>query len=357
MTGLGSDVPRVYVSMPTVRRIVGSTFKPLWHHGGLATLTRWLAGGRGAILRYHSVTDDERSTLAYLDHGLMVTRTAFRAQLRYLRRFYNVLSLDELVDRLHRGRALPARAVAITFDDGYRDNYTNAYPMLRAEGVSASFYVTTGCLDGGPPLWTAKLRYMVQRTSEPHVVLPPPLGERLRIETPTDRQRLFTRLVVALKNTPSARRRDLIDELATVLRVTDFSPLADIMMTWQQAREMATNGMLIGAHTVSHPNLPNTPPSEAAAEIAGSRDMIEAALGVRATHFSYPNGRGSAHLTEGLRAMVRAMGFRSAVTSLSGCVRVGADPWALRRVGVYNRHRHMPSFSLDVERARLRIGA
>jgi peptidoglycan/xylan/chitin deacetylase (PgdA/CDA1 family) len=343
--------------MAVVRRIVGSGLKPIWHHWGLASLTRRLAGGRGAILRYHSVTDDERSTLAYLDHGLMVTPAAFRAQLRYLRRFYTVLSLDEIVDRLHRGGALPPRVVAITFDDGYRDNYTNAYPMLRAEGLAASFYVTTGCLDGGPPLWTAKLRYMVQRTTRSSVVLPPPLGDRLSIGTPGDRQRLFTRLVVALKNTPSARRRELLDELAQVLGVSDFSPLTDIMMTWAQAREMSANGMLIGAHTVSHPNLPNTPPSEAAAEIAGSRDMIEAALGIRATHFSYPNGRGSAHLTDDLRTMVRDLGFRSAVTSLPGCVRTGADPWALRRVGVYNRHRHMPSFSLDVERARLGIGA
>jgi peptidoglycan/xylan/chitin deacetylase (PgdA/CDA1 family) len=340
--------------MRTVRIAAGRVLKPVWHYGGVVNLARHLAGQQGAILRYHSVTDDEDSTLAYLDHGLMVSSAAFRAQLRYLRRFYTVLSLDELVDRLHDGRPLPYRAVAITFDDGYRDNYTQAYPLLRAEGLPATFYVTTGCLDGGPPLWTAKLRFMVRQTKRASVALPASLGSTVEIRSGATRQQLFTELVIALKNVPSTQRLSLLDELADAFDVTDFSALARIMMTWDQVREMSRSGMTIGAHTVSHPNLPNTGYAEAAQEIAGSRDTIAAAVGKPVAHFSYPNGRGSAHLTETVRAIVRDAAFRSAVTSVTGCVRQGADPWALRRVGVYNRHRHIPSFSLDVERARLR---
>jgi peptidoglycan/xylan/chitin deacetylase (PgdA/CDA1 family) len=340
-----------------IRLAAGRLLKPVWHHGGLVNLARRLAGGHGAILRYHSVTDDEASTLAYLDHGLMITRAAFHTQLRYLRRCYTVLPLDEMVDRLHQDRPLPRRAVAITFDDGYRDNYTQAYPVLRAEGLPATFYVTTGCLDGGPPLWTAKLRFMVRRTTRHRVVLPAALGEAVDIRTPADGQALFTRLVVSLKNVPSHQRRELIDELAEAFGVTDCGALAQIMMTWDQLREMSRDGMTVGAHTVSHPNLPNTDVEEATVEIINSRDTIAAALRTPVAHFSYPNGRGSAHLTDTVRTIVRGSGFRSAVTSLPGCVRPGADPWALKRVGVYNRHRHIPSFSLDVERARLRRSA
>jgi len=135
--------------------------------------------------------------------------------------------------------------------------------------------------------------------------------------------------------------------------VTDFTELNHIMMTWDQLREMSNSGMTIGAHTISHPNLPNTSADEAAEEITGSRDMIESMISAPVAHFSYPNGRGSSHLNETVRGIVRRSGFLSAVTSVPGCVHGDADPWALRRVGVYNRHRHMPSFSLDVERARL----
>jgi peptidoglycan/xylan/chitin deacetylase (PgdA/CDA1 family) len=337
-----------------VRIAVGNMLKPVWHHGGLVTLARQLAGRRGAILRYHSVTEDEASTLSYLDHGLMVTTAAFRTQLSYLRRFYNVLSLDEMVDRIHRGEVLPPRAVAITFDDGYVDNYTQAFPALRDEGLPATFYVTTGCLNGGPPLWTAKLRFMTRRTTLESVTLPAPLQGHVQIRTPAARQALFTRLVVTLKNVPSQQRRDLIDTLGTAFAITDFSDLSSIMMTWDQVREMHQHGMTIGAHTVSHPNLPNTGLDEATEEITGSRDTIAAELQTPVAHFSYPNGRGSAHLTDAVRSIVRRSAFRSAVTSVPGCVRPGADPWALRRVGIYNRHRHIPSFSLDVERARLR---
>jgi len=99
-----------------IRRATGQVLRSVWHHGGIVALARQLAGRRGAILRYHSVTDDQTKTLTYLDSGLMVTDTAFRAQLAYLRRFYTTLPLDEMVDRVHRNRPLPRNAVAITFD-------------------------------------------------------------------------------------------------------------------------------------------------------------------------------------------------------------------------------------------------
>jgi peptidoglycan/xylan/chitin deacetylase (PgdA/CDA1 family) len=328
-------------------------FKTLWHHAGLAGLARRLRGAHGAILRYHSVTDDEATTLAYLDRGLMVTAAAFGAQLRFVRRHYTVVPLGELVDRIHARRALPRRAVAITFDDGYLDNYTHAYRLLHAEGLPATFYVTTGAIDGGPPLWTAKLRYMVRETPRRRVTLPAGLGGVVELQGPADRQALFTALIVALKNVPGERRTALVEELAAALGVTDFSPLAGIMMTWAQLREMSANGMTIGAHTVSHPNLPRTDAAEAMREVCESRAAIAAALRAEVAHFSYPNGRGASHVNERVRDIVRRAGFRSAVTSLAGCVRPGADPWGLRRVGVYNRHRDLRSFSFDVERARL----
>jgi peptidoglycan/xylan/chitin deacetylase (PgdA/CDA1 family) len=335
------------------RRAAVETLKYIWHHGGIASLARRLRGGRGAILRYHSVTDDEATTLTYLDRGLMATTEAFAAQLDFIREHYTVITLDEMVERVHQGRMLPARAVAITFDDGYADNYDHAYRLLRAAGLPATFYVTTGALDGGPALWTAKLRYMVRTTTRTHVTLPAPLPTSARIADETDRQTLFTTLIMALKRVPGTQRCELIEALGPCLGVADFSPLDRIMMTWAQLREMSNNGMTIGAHTVSHPNLPNTEVREAEREIVGSRDAIAAEIGGPVAHFSYPNGRGASHLNDTVKDLVRRAGFRSAVTSQAGCIQVGADPWSLRRVGVYNRHRDMRSFSLDVERGRL----
>jgi len=340
--------------MRTPRSSAVNAFKHVWHHGGLVGLARRLQGRRGAILRYHSVTDDESATLGYLDSGLMVTAAAFQSQLKYVKRHYTVVPLDEMVDRIHAGRSLPRHAAAITFDDGYRDNYTQAYRLLRAEGLPATFYVTTGALDGGPPLWTAKLRYMVRTSTREQVVLPAGLGSAVSVRQPAERQAVFTSLIVALKHVPSTRRCELVEELAVAFGVSDFSALDGIMMSWDELREMSANGMTIGAHTVSHPNLPKTDVEEATREVCQSRDMIADQLGVPVPHFSYPNGRGAAHMNDSVREIVRRAGFRSAVTSLPGCVEVGADPWTLKRVGIYNRHRDLRSFSLDVERARLK---
>jgi peptidoglycan/xylan/chitin deacetylase (PgdA/CDA1 family) len=341
--------------VPSLRTSAAEALKSVWYHAGLAELARRLRGGRGAILRYHSVTGDEAETLTYLDRGLMVTAEAFEHQLRYLKRCYAVVPLDEMVERIHAGRRLPARAVAITFDDGYLDNYTQAFRLLRAAGLPATFYVTTGAIDGGPPLWTAKLRYMVRESTRPRVVLPPALGGTVDLVTPMDRQTVFTSLIVGLKHVPSSERTVLVDRLGEAFGVSDFSPLDHIMMTWSQLREMSSNGMTIGAHTVSHPNLPKTEVAEAVREVCGSRDTIAERLRTPVAHFSYPNGRGAAHMNETVREIVRRAGFRSAVTSLAGCVRVGADPWGLRRVGIYYRHADLRSFSLDVERGRLRL--
>jgi peptidoglycan/xylan/chitin deacetylase (PgdA/CDA1 family) len=338
----------------TPRRAFVEALKHVWYYAGLAGLARQLGRGYGAILRYHSVTGDEDATLTYLDRGLMVTSATFRTHLRFVRRYYTALPLDDMVDAIHAGRPLPPRAVAITFDDGYLDNFTHAYPLLRAEGLPATFYVTTGTIDGGPPLWTAKLRFMVRTTTRRQIVLPAALGAPAELPDAAARQALFTRLIVALKNVPSEERCRLVDVLADAFDVHDFTPLARIMMTWEQLREMSRNGMTIGAHTVSHPNLPRTEVEEQTREVCGSRDTIAAELRVPVAHFSYPNGRGASHVNETVREVVRRAGFRSAVTSLAGPVAAGADPWGLRRVGVYYRHADLRSFSLDVERARLR---
>ena len=111
--------------------------------------------------------------------------------------------------------------------------------------------------------------------------------------------------------------------------------------------------MIFGAHTLTHPNLPNATPNEAQREIEGSRDALAEQIGEPVRHFSYPNGRGSAHLTEAVKSMVRSAQFDSATTSITGSVQSGDDTYALRRIGIYNRHGALPEFTLDIERGKI----
>jgi peptidoglycan/xylan/chitin deacetylase (PgdA/CDA1 family) len=124
------------------------------------------------------------------------------------------------------------------------------------------------------------------------------------------------------------------------------------MMTWAEIEAMARRGMTIGAHTLTHPNLPGLPPDEAAAEIAGSRSLIEEKIDAPVLHFAYPNGRGVSHFNEPVRELVRKAGFVSSVTSINGPVHRHDDPFTLKRLGVYRKHSEIHRFALDLERTR-----
>lgn len=322
------------------------------HHGGIAHLARALLARRATILRYHSVSTEADGTHLCLDPGLAVTPADFDAQCAFLREHYRVISLDDMVDCLAHGRQMPPRSVALTFDDGYLDNFTHAFPILRKHGLSATFYLTTGCIDNQAILWTGLLRFIVFTTQAQRLDIDDPRHFRLPVRTPEERKAAFTQLIVTMKNIPTRDRLELLGALRVAGGIEDLTPLRGIMMTWDQAREMQSGGMAFGAHTITHPNLPNATLDEARTEIVGSRDAMAAELRTRVRHFSYPNGRGSAHLTADVKAIVRDAGFDSATTSVTGSVLAGDDPFALKRIGIYFRHGQLPEFTLDIERGK-----
>ncbi|MFM7734371.1 MAG: polysaccharide deacetylase family protein [Alphaproteobacteria bacterium] len=335
-----------------IRRTLTGLAKSAIHHGGIAGLARACLAGRAVILRYHSVSSEADGTHLCLDPGLAVLPEDFDRQCAYLRRHYRVVSLDEMVDSLQAGRPLPPKAVALTCDDGYRDNYTRAFPILRRHGLNATFYVSTGCIDNRTILWTGILRFCVFTTRVPVLEISSPMPFRLPVATPTERREAFTKLIVTMKNVPTSDRMALLDAVRAAAGIEDLSPLRGIMMSWDQVEEMHRGGMIFGAHTITHPNLPNATPQEARDEIFGSRDELSAHVG-RVRHFSYPNGRGSAHLTESVKAIVRDAGFDSSTTSVTGSVMPGDDLLALKRIGIYRRHGAMPEFTLDIERGKV----
>jgi peptidoglycan/xylan/chitin deacetylase (PgdA/CDA1 family) len=302
---------------------------------------------RALVLRYHSVAAPEDRADRYLDHGLTITPDAFECQLAFLTRHYTIVPLQEIVDRLRQGLAPYNKVVAITFDDGFRDNYTRAFPLLRRYQAPATFYLTTGCIDNRQLFWVTHLRYMLTLTRA-HELQTTVESFSFDFTQPKGREEAFRALVVKMKNIPTPRRLELLAELTEKLAVDD-TPLRTIMMSWQEVREMHDQGMSFGAHTVTHPNLPNTSLDEAEREIRESKEIIEAHLQAPVLDFSYPNGRGSSHLTDQIKDIVRHAGFHSAVTSVAGGVELGQDPFALKRVGVYKKHGNIPLLAWEVE--------
>ena len=283
-----------------------------------------------AILRYHSVSATSSGSYTYVSPHISIPPETFEAQMAFLAGRYRCLRLDEVVEALAGGRTLPNNAVVVTFDDGYRDNYENAYPILRRHGIPAMFYVATGCLEGGEPLWTAEIRRIVHEARRRHLTHPISRVE-YELVTPTGREAAIRAIKGSLVTRPHAERSALLAELRAR---ADAPPHAErrTMMTWAEVREMARGGMDFGAHTVTHPRLPAMPAAEAEREIRDSRAELAARVGMPVSHFSYPNPSDAEHTSRAVQRLVARAGFASAVTSHQGYVHAGAEALALDRL-------------------------
>src|SRR5512140_338874 len=131
------------------------------HLGVLAVLRRLRRRGRSIVLRYHAVAPDDAPLPPYAGPDITIPRGLFAAQMRFLRRAYTAVPLALVADAVARGEAPPPGTVAITLDDGYADNYEQAFPVLRALELPATVYVVTETLEAGAPLWMAELRAAV----------------------------------------------------------------------------------------------------------------------------------------------------------------------------------------------------
>ncbi len=303
-------------------------------YGAKAANLRWVDFGQGrraAIVRFHSVSAPTGGTHRWIAPNICVSPRVFERQIAFLARRYRCISMDDLMEAFLAGRPLPRNAAVVTFDDGYRDNYEAAYPILRRHRVPAIFYVTTGALDGGEPLWPSEVRSLVHAAGA-RITGPFPAG-RYELGTPALRERAARELKQWLVALPRRQRQDALRELKRG-SVSDLTFLRNGMMTWEQVREMRAGGMLFGAHTITHPLLPSIPLPEAREEIAGSKQALEAELGEAVLHFSYPNPGSGVHWSAAVRQLVREAGFFTAVTSESGYVNPRDDLFTLRRLRV-----------------------
>jgi predicted ATP-grasp superfamily ATP-dependent carboligase/peptidoglycan/xylan/chitin deacetylase (PgdA/CDA1 family) len=302
-----------------------------------------------AILRYHSISDGGVANDLYVSPAVCHSAAVFERHVAMLARRYRCVTMDDVLDSLTGGRSLPAGAVVLTFDDGYRDNYSLAFPILRRHGVPATFYVTTGCLDGVEPLWTSHIRYIVQLTDRA-ALTEPVTGTRLGLENKAARASALRYLKTTFDGLTRVERAAALGELTRQAGV-DLAPLREKFLRWSEVEEMQRHGMVIGSHTVSHPRLPAVSNDEARREIAVSRAELAAGLRREVRHFAYPNPGDRTHHTTALRALVAHSGYATAVTSEQSYVRDGDDPLELGRLNVGVGDFRIP---WDVERDILR---
>ncbi|MEO5627179.1 MAG: polysaccharide deacetylase family protein [Dokdonella sp.] len=275
------------------------------------------------ILAYHRVRDVVEEEFDFDLALVSATPEQFRAQVAWLKKEYTPIRLCDVIDVIAAGRPLPPKAVVITFDDGYDDNYHVAFPILREFGVPATFFVSTGYIDSGASYAYDWLVHLFHRSGASRVVIP-----ELRVDTsmPPDRcerAALAERVLDRIKALPEIQQAAIIGRLEDEWSIPR-KPHADSRpMNWGQLREMHAAGMEIGSHGVHHWMLAQLPHDEMAAELAGSRSTLERELESPAQVISYPVGGPDAY-NDAVIAEARAQKFAIGCSYVSG-----SNPWPL----------------------------
>ncbi len=270
-----------------------------------------------------------------------ITAREFERHLQHLTRHYRVISLEEAAKALQSGAPLPENAVVITFDDGYRDNYTVALPLLEKYGVPATVFVVTSAIDG-KPFWFDEIQRWFGQTHAATLLFRE-TGEEFSLTGRDARRKALERVISTLKALPGARLPAVLADLRSDLRVgEETAPVERETLTWDEVRAMASsNRIAIGAHTVTHPILPNLAPEEIAREIRDSVETISRELNQPVRFFAYPNGdcnmgaRQAVRETNLVACSTGGGGFNPPGSDLTGLSRLGADGLSFHRFAIY----------------------
>lgn len=286
--------------------------------------------GRLSILIFHRVVERPDP----LDPDLPVA-DEFERRMRWIRGWFNVLPLGVAVERLFDG-TLPSRAMAITFDDGYADNEVIAAPILSRLGLTATFFVSTGYLDGGC-MWNDRVIESMRAFPRDSIDLGTlGLGQH-ELASLTDRCVATDAVLDAIKHLNPA------DRLAATDAIVDMAgrpPMPRLMMSPDQVRNLVRQGMQVGGHTVTHPILNCLGPTEAYAEVRDGKLALERMLGQPIQLFAYPNGNPEVDYRTEHARMVAECGFTAAVSTAWGAASRQSDRFQLPRFTPWDRTKY-----------------
>ena len=319
----------------------------LYYSGLLWLYAAFKLHRRVVVLMYHRVLPDGADTFS--EDGIIVTPTTFARHLRFLKRYFHPLSVDELAGALHSGRPLPSRGCLITFDDGWHDNVTHALPLLEAHDVPAVVFLATDYVGSSSCFWQERLTRRMYRAVEaegpPRTLVETHTSSDVRLLPPAERRRAIRAAVTGMKQWPAAdvaRFESRLGEALAGANIDLASHGDDRFMDWQDAARLAPPSPLVAAaHGCSHLPLTTLPPAKAEHELREARARVQAVLGRQVTAIAYPNG----NYDDTVVRLAGQAGYRIGFTTQRGLVSGGDDPLRLRRLNVHEAStRSLPEF-------------
>jgi peptidoglycan/xylan/chitin deacetylase (PgdA/CDA1 family) len=335
------------------------------HYSGALKLARRLsethqirAGSALPFLHLERVTSAKFVILCY--HGIgeagnplgfAPPRELFEAQMRFLRENFRVVSLEQACQEL-RGNSRTEQGIVITFDDGYRSAYTQAFPILQKYKLPATIYLTLESIETGQVAWYDRvfLAMALAPSGELHLDLQGPW--RFQLHTTADRLRAAVELVALLRTLPNSERRKYCALLENKVGLPQ-NALSNRVLNWDEIRTMHNAGITFGSHTLTHPVVSRLLPQELKHELSDSKNLLERNLGVPVLDFAFPFGKASDCGVAAVEMLARC-GYRSAVTTVSGVNTPEVNSYELRRMQV-GFDGSLARFAFDLSRAFLRM--
>jgi len=304
-----------------VRRRLKFALADLLYYSGFTRLWRRMRAPRQVcVVGLHRVLEPEERAASGSQDGIILTRENFSALLQHLKQNFTLLPASELIADGTHFSAGGKPSCAITFDDGWLDNYTTAFPLLRREQVPATIFLVSDFVAGEPGLWVKQLRNAC-RIAERGAQIRAALG-RLMEQPESDLQQQ----IEWLKHRPARERAKVLEQVLSPEERRNAVP--DRMFGWEQAREMAAQGIEFGSHTRTHPLLTFETDADIECELRESKQALEQNLGRPIQLFAYPNG----DWDDRVRELVRRAGYATAFGTRIGWHRAGDDPYGVRRI-------------------------
>ncbi len=292
-----------YVSM--VLKLIVCNFI-VWT-GFLFLYRRFISRGSLNILMYHKINNQ------YDPIGITISPNFFQKQLNCLVKNYEIISLSEAVKRVVKN-TIDENYVVLTFDDGFRDNYIHAYPMLKKLSVPAVIFLTHDAIESGFIGWHL-FDTVILRSTKTDLDLTQFNVGRYCLKSSSNKSDAIVCLHRQLKTLDDDIRQSVVAYVLSELGNSDS--YERIMLTWEEIQEMQLSGLItFGAHTMTHPILTRVSRDVAFVEIRDSKCLVEEKVGSPVQFFAYPNGSRD-DFDEDIMAMVKECGYRAACSTIS----------------------------------------
>ena len=297
---------------------------------------------------YHRVLTNSEAERSFSNSGIVVSDDSFKTHIQYLKNNFNLLNLDDVVDHVESRTQFDNLSCLITFDDGWKDNFNNALPILKAYNAPALVFLPTYYISSNNLFWQECLSNIIcslcrNRKNIPDILTKHGL-DGLVIKSPEEIKAGINNYLSSLKSLSNKKIDAILDEFQMYFEERNLSiptNTVDKYITWEQASEMAENNVQFGSHAISHRLLTKLENSDLNNELKQSKEIINEKLNISISSIAYPNG----NFSDPVLASVKRNGYKIGFTTIDGYFDVEENPYKIKRINMHqNATENIPLF-------------